>query len=314
MGDAFYIIMSGTVVCNVEGVGDVATLGPGEFFGEMALLKDAPRTANVIARDSVVTLVLERKPFEAILGPLQAMMDEVVNQRQSEIDQAKEKAGVSVADGAGASEDEAGKSIVPIDSERGGEKVQFDMAGIEVRVVAPPRSVSWRLMVRHAQQLGILGEGSFGIVRMVRYEGEVHWLAAPRIDVLHTHASVPQIYALKRLWKEEVRQARQTKHTKRERRVLQSCNSPFIIKLRGTQQDQNSIFMLLELVQGGEVWTLVYNETCVTSHPLFLCNSDVVVLCASNVQVAVDWRLRRHEGRACSLLRCQRGGCPSVLA
>lgn len=29
-GDAFYIIKSGNVVCNVDGVGDVATLGPGE--------------------------------------------------------------------------------------------------------------------------------------------------------------------------------------------------------------------------------------------------------------------------------------------
>ena len=46
-------------------------------------------------------------------------------------------------------------------------------------------------VVPRVQQLGILGEGSFGIVRMVRYE--------------------EGIYALKRLWKSEVRQARQVK-------------------------------------------------------------------------------------------------------
>ena len=96
-----------------------------------------------------------------------------------------------------------------------------------------------------------------------------------------------QIYALKRLWKLEVKQARQVKHTRRERRVLQACQSPFIITLKGTNQvqhavaglltkrfahsacqDDNSIYMLLELVQGGELWSLVYNEKCVARVPL----------------------------------------------
>ena len=57
-GDAFFVIKSGTVACTVDGVGEVASLGPGDFFGEMALLNDAPRTANVIARGAVSALRL----------------------------------------------------------------------------------------------------------------------------------------------------------------------------------------------------------------------------------------------------------------
>lgn len=54
-----------------------------------------------------------------------------------------------------------------------------------------------------------------------------------------------QIYALKRLWKLEVKQARQVKHTRRERRVLQACQSPFIITLKGTNQVQHAVAGLL---------------------------------------------------------------------
>lgn len=58
-------------------------------------------------------------------------MDDIVSKRQSEIDDAMQKAGVSAS---AAADDGAGDGIDPIDSEKGGEKVQFDMDGIEVRV------------------------------------------------------------------------------------------------------------------------------------------------------------------------------------
>lgn len=45
-----------------------------DFFGEKALLSDAPRNATVEARTQLVALVLNRQDFIRLLGPLQESM------------------------------------------------------------------------------------------------------------------------------------------------------------------------------------------------------------------------------------------------
>lgn len=45
----------------------VATLGPGEFFGEMALVDDAPRSASVIAESDLSTVVISKWEFRPLL-------------------------------------------------------------------------------------------------------------------------------------------------------------------------------------------------------------------------------------------------------
>ena len=67
-GDRFYLVQSGSVdIIKDATVAAVTTAGG--YFGEIALLRDVPRTASVRARGPVTVYTLEREPFlEALTG------------------------------------------------------------------------------------------------------------------------------------------------------------------------------------------------------------------------------------------------------
>ena len=71
VGDAAYMIVSGRcrAVRNADGqVEELGIMGPGEVFGEMALLLDEPRAASVVAEEPVVVTVLDKSTMDEGLG------------------------------------------------------------------------------------------------------------------------------------------------------------------------------------------------------------------------------------------------------
>lgn len=69
-GDAFYLIYSGEVEVTVPGLLSekvVSRLGPGQFFGELALLLRQPRSATVVAVEETDLFVLKSLDFEMVL-------------------------------------------------------------------------------------------------------------------------------------------------------------------------------------------------------------------------------------------------------
>jgi CRP-like cAMP-binding protein len=70
-GDQFYIIETGSVAIahQIDGKTlELARRGPGEYFGEVALLHDRPRTATITALEDTILLGLERQYFLSLMS------------------------------------------------------------------------------------------------------------------------------------------------------------------------------------------------------------------------------------------------------
>jgi CRP/FNR family cyclic AMP-dependent transcriptional regulator len=70
-GDALFVVAAGQVKVVLGGEDGreviLAVLGPGDFFGELALIDDQPRSAHVIAMEDARLLVLRRDDFQRAL-------------------------------------------------------------------------------------------------------------------------------------------------------------------------------------------------------------------------------------------------------
>ena len=82
-GDRFYIVLSGRVAISAQGR-DAGEMGAGGWFGEIALIRDVPRTATVRAIEPTELLAIRREPFlEALTGQARsrALASDVVEER-----------------------------------------------------------------------------------------------------------------------------------------------------------------------------------------------------------------------------------------
>ncbi|WPH02969.1 cAMP-dependent protein kinase type [Acrodontium crateriforme] len=84
-----------------------------------------------------------------------------------------------------------------------------------------------------------LGTGSFGRVHLVQSK--------------HNQ----RFYAVKVLKKAQVVRMKQVEHTNDERRMLQRCRHPFLITLWGTWQDSKNLYMVMDFIEGGELFSLL---------------------------------------------------------
>ncbi|KAJ8076779.1 cAMP-dependent protein kinase catalytic subunit [Marasmius tenuissimus] len=84
-----------------------------------------------------------------------------------------------------------------------------------------------------------LGTGSFGRVHLVRSKHNLRF------------------YAIKVLSKERVVKMKQVEHTNNEQAMLETVTHPFIINLWGTFQDTSNLYMVMDFVPGGELFTLL---------------------------------------------------------
>ena len=77
-GREFVVLVKGTAEVKRNGR-RIASLGPGDFFGEMALLADQPRTANVVTSSEVRALVITDRAFAQLLHQDPAVQSKVLS-------------------------------------------------------------------------------------------------------------------------------------------------------------------------------------------------------------------------------------------
>eukprot|EP00511_Aplanochytrium_stocchinoi_P010330 CAMPEP_0204865744 /NCGR_PEP_ID=MMETSP1348-20121228/13085_1 /ASSEMBLY_ACC=CAM_ASM_000700 /TAXON_ID=215587 /ORGANISM="Aplanochytrium stocchinoi, Strain GSBS06" /LENGTH=405 /DNA_ID=CAMNT_0052017231 /DNA_START=125 /DNA_END=1342 /DNA_ORIENTATION=+ len=113
----------------------------------------------------------------------------------------------------------------------------FDSETIQTSVTMPSRQTNYRL--REFQSVRTLGTGTFGRVKLVRAITD------------------KKSYALKIQSKYQIVKFKLQQNILNEKAVMEKLNHPFINCLHQTFQDNDCLYMLLELVQGGELFSLL---------------------------------------------------------
>ena len=90
--------------------------------------------------------------------------------------------------------------------------------------------------------LKVIGKGSFGKVMLVRKKDD------------------GAVYAMKVLRKDAIIKRRQVAHTQAERDILTKLKHPFIVNLNFAFQTKDKLFMILDFVNGGELFFHLKNE------------------------------------------------------
>ncbi|KAL6930402.1 cAMP-dependent protein kinase subunit [Hanseniaspora guilliermondii] len=102
-----------------------------------------------------------------------------------------------------------------------------------------PRVTKGKYKHSDFQIMRTLGTGSFGRVHLVQ----------------STHNY--RYYAMKVLKKSKIIKLKQVEHTNDERLMLSAVNHPFIIRMWGTFQDLNFVYMIMDYIEGGELFSLL---------------------------------------------------------
>jgi hypothetical protein len=89
------------------------------------------------------------------------------------------------------------------------------------------------------EHIKVLGKGFFGKVTQVKYKKNGN------------------IYAMKTLRKEKLKQAKQIEHTKTEKKVLEIVDHPFIVSLKYAFQTPKKLYLIMEYYSGGELFYLL---------------------------------------------------------
>ena len=124
-----------------------------------------------------------------------------------------------------------------------------DPAGGSVESKASARQTKGKYTLTDFAIQRTLGTGSFGRVHLVQSKHNQRY------------------YAVKVLKKQQVVKMKQIEHTNDERKMLQRVKHPFLITLWGTFQDSKNLYMVMDFIEGGELFSLLRKSQVCSSLP-----------------------------------------------
>ena len=77
LGEEFFVILDGTIAISREGA-LIRDMGSGQFFGELALLGNVPRSATATATTPAKLLVVGHREFTALIADQPAVRDRIM--------------------------------------------------------------------------------------------------------------------------------------------------------------------------------------------------------------------------------------------
>lgn len=90
-GHEFYLILAGRAVVK-RGGRKIAELGPGNYFGEMALLDRGPRSATIVADGDVELAIIGQREFMGVLDQIPAVSHKLLVSMAARLRDADSKA------------------------------------------------------------------------------------------------------------------------------------------------------------------------------------------------------------------------------
>ena len=100
-----------------------------------------------------------------------------------------------------------------------------------------PLDVGADCRIEDFEQLEMIGSGTFGHVRLCK------------------HKATGRHFAIKVQKKNDVIRLKQVEHVLSEKKILGAMNHPFIVRMPAAFQDSKNLYMVLELVIGGEIFS-----------------------------------------------------------
>jgi hypothetical protein len=126
------------------------------------------------------------------------------------------------------------KQFLDIKKKEFDEKFKLNQLNKQNQLVSDPKSVK----LEDFDLDRTIGTGSFG-----------------RVMIVNLKRDPSQRYAMKMLKKENIVKMKQVEHTLNEKKILSSIDFPFIVKLAYSFKDTSNLYMILEYVTGGEMFT-----------------------------------------------------------